>query len=280
MICRHDLRRSSKHGNTTKIRCSNVAIGFGIAALLISIIPQTSCTFVAIHPLENTTTLLEPDKGVFNPDSNSPTWSPTLHVEEPSFLPSIDEIKGADQGGGGGGPIPGLPILWRPNRTAITNGTIQIGPWLIGKGQNAAEGCRPIPETKGKIRSKSIVQDPIQIDSTFKASRSMGIVSFVVGFTALLMACWNCQYEDATRRKMNINICVLYFISCIASWLMLLMFRSEICSGVHQSWNFPELEREVSIQYSECDCRSGCVLTMVNACLWMTAAICVLIKTD
>ena len=239
-----------------KNSCSNAALVLAFVAVIIGIIPQTTCSFLTINPSNITS----------YPNDYPPPATVPADVIKGAVQTLQQQKQEAEENGSGFGPWSEEVENYR-NITA-TPFTVNIGPWLVGSDE--IDGvCYPIGDTE---QYGAPPPEP-----SLLAARAFGIVASVAGSAAFVWGMINCHLDDKTRRKRNRCVAVLYGLATIATWLTFLIANIGACQGAERTWIEPGPLQGLSLQYGRCICRAGCFLTIVVGCCYLAATVCVLL---
>lgn len=224
--------------------CSNAALVLAFVAVIIGIVPQTTCSFLTINPSNITS---------YPNNYPPPATGPADALKD--AVQTLQQQQEAEDESGLFGP-------WTPvseeveNKRNITETpfTINIGPWLVGSDE--IDGvCYPIGNTE---QYGAPPPDP-----SLLAARAFGIVASVAGSVAFVWGMINCHLDDKARRRRNRCVALLYGVAAIATWLTFLIANIGACQGAERTWIEPGPLQGLSLQYGQCICRAGCFLTIV-----------------
>lgn len=149
------------------------------------------------------------------------------------------------------------------NRTS-SEYTLNVGPWMVGSNK-IDNKCRTISDL-----------ERVTLDAPFQTARAMGILATLSGFLAIVAACFGVHKNSSTRRVLNYGISGLYLFAGLAASLTMTIFGSKMCStGEYKAWGVGD-NNITTVEYGGCQCRAGCILSIVVALLYFTAGICVL----
>ena len=252
------------HISTHTSSCSNAALVLAFVAVIIGIVPQTTCSFLTINPSNITS---------YPNNYPPPATGPADVLKEAAvqaFQQQQQEAEVEDESGFGPWTSASEEVDSYRNITA-TPFTINIGPWLVGSDE--IDGvCYPIGSTQ-----KYGAPPP---DPSLLAARAFGIVASVAGSAAFVGGMINCHLDDKARRKRNRFVALLYGLAAVSTWLTFLIANIASCQGgadARRTWVEPGPLQGLSLQYGRCICRAGCFLTMVVGCCYMAATVCVLL---
>lgn len=237
--------------------CSNAALVLAFVAVIIGIVPQTTCSFLTINPTNITS---------YPNNYPPPAIGPEDIVKE--AVQTLQQQQEAEDESGFGPWTPVSEEVENYRNITETPFTINIGPWLVGSDE--IDGvCYPISSTE---QYGAPPPDP-----SLLAARAFGIVASVAGSAAFVWGMINCHLDDKTRRRRNRCVALLYGTAAIATWLTFLIANIGACQGAERTWIEPGPLQGLSLQYGRCICRAGCFLTIVVGCCYMAAMVCVLL---